>query len=185
VRDPVAEGIVANEARLDRDTGQLERVDLDAGHLVPAHILLEHHRHEAVLDADVVQHAAPVGVGERHELVDGVERRLDVAGLIGHELRAIGRAVAGQRHAEAVDDAAARRRDEADADAVLVRQHLVAVRLHHLEEIEPPRHRGEERRLAAGEEQGATGQHVAAGDLALFRHGAQPLRKARCSAART
>jgi len=95
MRQLVAEGIVADAALLDRDAGQFEGVDLDARHLVPAHVLLDHHRDEAVLDADLAHDAAPVGIAERHEAIDRVERRLDVARLVGHQLGAIGRAVRG------------------------------------------------------------------------------------------
>ena len=123
-----------------------------------------------MLDADVAKDAAAVAVAERHEPVDGVERRGDVAALVGDELGAVGRAVRGERDAEAVEDAAARRRDQPDADAVLVGEHLVAVRLNHLEEIEPARDGAEERRLAAGEQQRAPGQKLAAGDFALLGH---------------
>ncbi len=138
-----------------------------------------------MLGADVMHDAAAIAVGQRHQAGDGVERGVDVAALVGHELRTIGRPVGRERDAEAVDDKAARRRDEADADPVLVGERLVAAGLDHLEEIEPAGHGRQQRDLAAGEEQRAPRQKLAADLFALEAHGGADVRtKARCSRTR-
>src|SRR6266851_4588149 len=127
VRGLLAERIVADEALLDRHARQLQRVDLDARHLFPAQIFADHDGHEAVLAANVAQHPATIRFAQRDQRTDSLERRLDIAGLLGHEHDAVGRAVVGENGAEAVDDAAARRRHQTDVDAVLIRQHRIAV----------------------------------------------------------
>ncbi len=110
MRDGVGEGIIPDQALLDRHARKIERVDVDAGHLVPIHVLADRHRDKAVLVADVAQHAAAVAVAQRHQRGNGVERRRDIAGLFGHQHGPVGGPVHRQGHAETVDDAPARRR---------------------------------------------------------------------------
>src|SRR6185437_593558 len=109
VRSLVPERIMADETLLDRNARQIDRVDVDTRHLVPVHILAQGDRHETVPVADVTQNAAAIRVSEWHEIGDRIERLVDVACLFRDHHGAVGRPVDGERHTEAIDDAAARR----------------------------------------------------------------------------
>ena len=164
-----AEWIEPGEALLDRDAGQLGDGDLDARHLVPAQIGADHDRHEAMLAPDVAQHPAAVGIAELDQRGERVERRCDVAGLLGDDDEPIVLVIVGERHAEAVEDAPARRRQQPQIDAVLVGQHRVAVRLEDLELVHAPGKDGDERRLAAGENGRSPGEELLALRFPLHR----------------
>ena len=91
-----------------------------------------------------------------------VERRADIGGLLGDQQGAPVQLVAGDHGAEAVQDAAARRRDQPRADPVLLGQRGVARALDHLHLVEPRRRAPPSSRdLAAHQQQGAAGEDAA------------------------
>ena len=91
-----------------------------------------------------------------------VQRAVDVAGLLGHDDDAVALLVDRQRHAEAVEDAAALRGQQPQVDAVFLGQDLVFVGLQHLQVIHPRGQRADHARLQPAQQQGAAGQHLEA-----------------------
>ena len=89
--------------------------------------------------------------------------------------------VLGERDAEAVEDAAARRRQQPQIDAVLLGQDRVPVVLQDLQLVHPRRQRGGEQRLAAGQQRGAAGQSLVA--VGLAGHGGGRLSASRITPA--
>jgi hypothetical protein len=119
---------------------------------------------------DVAQHAATIAIAQRNEGADRVERRRDISGLLRHQLDAVGRRVGCEDHAEAIDDGPARRRQEADIDAIFVRERGIAISLHDLQKIHASGQCAEQPDLRAGEQDGPAGQHTRAKDLTLHSH---------------
>src|SRR3546814_5328272 len=78
------------------------------------------------------------------------QHRRNVPGLLGHDDRPVVLHVDGKRLAVAVDDIAARRRQQPRAYAVLVGQHPVTVGLVDLQVVKPRPECAEQRELAAG-----------------------------------
>jgi hypothetical protein len=163
----LAEGIVAGKALLDRDAGQFEGVDVDPGHLVPIQIVAHNDGHETVLAPHVAHDAAAVAVGQRDQGPDRIERGREIVRLLADDDDAIGRLIGGELDAEAIDDPPARRRQEADADTVLIGQHAVAVGLQHLQIIHAARQRSQQAQLTAGQQDRPPGQQLAALFLGL------------------
>ncbi len=120
-------GVIADHALFDGDAGEFGDRDLDPRHLVPAQIGAHHQRDEAVPAPGVAQHAAAVGIADLDQRAERGQRRLEIAGLLGHDDDPIILPVIGERDAEAVEDAPARRRQQPQIDAVLVGKDGVAV----------------------------------------------------------
>jgi hypothetical protein len=99
--------------------------------------------------------APPVGVAYGNELAEGIEGRLDIACLFGNDHQAIGRGVLGEHDPEAIEDTAALRCHEADADPILIGQHLVTLSLDRLQIVQPARQCSEQDRLTAGQQRDA------------------------------
>ena len=95
-----------------------------------------------------------------------IERRLDTPSVAcsRHQQHAIVAPVVGQLDAEAVEDAAARRRDQPLGDAVVFGLGHVFVAVEDLELVEPPAQHREHRRHAAAQPQRAAGE----GGVAAF-----------------
>ena len=70
----------------------------------------------------------------------------------------------------AIDDAAAFRRQQAVIDPVVVGEQGVVVGVEHLQVVEPPGQRSEERQLATAEQQRPAGEHPRA--FRVTQHGA-------------
>src|SRR5262249_49162589 len=79
----------------------------------------------------------------------------------------------GHADAKPVEDAAARRDQEPQIDAVLVGQHPIAVFFDDLQLVEPPAESGDQRDLAAGEQCRPAAEQLLA--LGLARHGGSRL----------
>ena len=74
---------------------------------------------------------------DRHDLAQPLQHLRQVAGQRRHDRDAIAFRVVGEQHAEAVVDAPAQRRQRQRVDAVVVGQRRIALRLEHLELVEP------------------------------------------------
>ena len=89
------------------------------------------------------QDALAFAVADRDKLAQAVQRRVEIAGLLGHNQHAVAVAVLGERLAEPVQDAAARRGNEQEVELVVVRHQAVAFRLQDLKCVETRRERAE------------------------------------------
>ncbi len=87
-----------------------------------------------------------------------VERRIEVAGLLGDDDDPIILPVIGEADAEPIEDAPARRRQQPQIDAVLVGQDAVAVAVEDLQLVQAPGESADERDLSAGEDRRAPAQ---------------------------
>ena len=155
----LAEGIVAGLADIGLHARQIGQMQVDAGEFLPGEILRHRHRHELLVHGDVVQHALLLLVAEQDHLADRVQRRLDaLGGLFGDQQHAIVAPVVGELDAEAVHDAAARRRDQALGDAVVLGLDLVLVAVADLQLIEAARQHREHRRHATAHPHRAAGE---------------------------
>ena len=137
----VAEGIVAGLAHIGLHAGQIGQMQVDAGEFLPGQILRHRHRHEFLVLGDVVQDALSSARSLIWITLADACRALRHAfgGLLGHQQHAVIAPVVGQLDAEAVQDAAARRRDQAFGDAVVLGLGLVFVAVADLQLIEPAR----------------------------------------------
>jgi len=100
------------------------------------------------------QHAAPVSLGHLDQPAERIERRLEIGGLLRYDDDPVIAAVLGHRHAETIDNAATRRRQQPQVDAVLLGKNRVPVLLQYLQLVHPPGKSGGQQRLAAGEQSG-------------------------------
>ena len=91
-----------------------------------------------------------------------VERRRDIAGLLGDDDEMIVLLVFGERDPEAIENSPAHRRYQPQADAVLVREDRVTLRVHDLQLVHPPADGGEKQCLTAGEDRRAPGEQLLA-----------------------
>jgi hypothetical protein len=149
-------GVVARLADIDVDAWQLGRVDAEAAHLLPGEVLAHRDRHEGAPAMRLAQHALHVMLAEVDQVRELEQRRLHPVGvvrLLGHEDEAVVLNVDRQIVAVAVGDEASGRRQQAEVDAVLLRQNLVALALDHLQVVEPRAQPAQQQHLAA-EQQG-------------------------------
>ena len=150
--------ILAEQARLDLDAREAVAVGGEARHLLVRQARADRQAlGVAHFRIELAEAAAILGLHLDH-LAQFLDRALHVAHLGGKDLQRVGRIVARQHHAVAVQDQAAVGRDRHDRDAVVLRLGGVGVVLHHLQLDEAreqqregrsaPRHR--RRRCAAG-----------------------------------
>ena len=175
----VAEGVEPASADVDHHAGEVGRVDLDLGDLLPRQVLAHRDGHELLVAPGLAQHPLAVVVLDRHELGDFVQRLVKVQRRLGHQDQPIVEPVLGKHLAEAVEDAAPRRRQELHVDAVLVGQDLVALGVDDLELIETPGEPGGQQRLRAADDDGPAREEVGASRLAAHLSGALRLRARR------
>ncbi len=149
-------GIGAGLADIGLHAGQIGQMQVEARELFPGKVLGHRHGQEFLVLLDVVQNLLLLPVGQLDDPGDAVECGLDAVGrLLGHQQHAIIAPVVGELDAEAVDDAPARRRDQALADAIGFGLRAVLVAVLDLKLIEPPAQHGKDRRHAARHHQGA------------------------------
>ena len=107
-------------------------MDLYAGHLLPCQILLHFHgnefRHLFRLFDDGIDHL----IFQSDEFLQSLEGGPHILRLFADHVDLKILDIHGQRNAKAIDDQAPRRADEAQIDAVLVGENLVAIALHDL-----------------------------------------------------
>ena len=154
----VARRVIAKLAFLNGQTRQFRRVDLDAGDLLPAQILLDRHRHERRPPLQVAHDLLPLVLVQGHVIGQLVQRRLDVTGLLGDHDQPEILTVQRQRLSEPVDDQTPGRRQEAHVDAILLRQHAIARALGDLQIVHAPGQRAEQADFQRAQHRGAPGQ---------------------------
>ena len=115
-----------------------------------------------MLAPGIAQHPAAVGIAELDQPGEPGERRLEVASLLGHDDDPEIVPVGGERDAKTVDDAPARRRQEAQIDAVLVGEDGVAVLFEDLQLVEATAEQRGEHALTAREQRRAAGEQLLA-----------------------
>ena len=111
---------------------------------------------------DLAQDAAAVGLADLDQRTERVERRRDIAGLLGDDDKMIVLLVFGERDPEAIENSPAHRRYQPQADAVLVRENRVTLRIHNLQLVHSPADGGEKQCLTAGEDRRAPGKQLLA-----------------------
>ena len=147
MRRGLAERVLAGHAPIDREAGQFRNCDLDARHFVPTKIGADDDGHEGMFALDLAQDAAAVGLAHLDQRTERVERRRDIAGLLGDDDKVIILLVFGERDPEAIENSPAHRRYQPQADAVFVRENRIALRVHNLQLVHPPANGGEKQCL--------------------------------------
>ena len=161
-----AEGVEAAAAHVDHDAGQVGRVDLDLRDLVPRQVLADRDGDESLLAPGLAQDPLAVVVLDRHQRCDFVQRLVEIQRCLGDNDQPIIQPVLRKHLAEAVEDAAPRRWQKLHVDAVLVREHLIALGIHDLKLIEAPGEAGRQQRLRATHDDRAAREDVGASRFA-------------------
>ena len=167
VAHQLALGIVAGLAEVDEHAGQVGRVELDPRHFLPTEILAHHDRLGVAAAPELAQQAVLLGLAQVEDLVEALDQHLHAAAAVGGRHGAEIVAVDGERLAGAVEDQAARRRQQPEIDAVLLGQGGEALRLDDLELVEPAGQRRQQHALRAAQQQGAPGEQAGALAVAL------------------
>ena len=154
--------IVARGADIDADARQVRRVDLQQCHLVPGQEVADGDGDEATAAADVALDAGLLVILQGQEPGEGLQHRRHVARGLGRQQGAPVQTVGGDDLPVAVHDAAARRRQQAGGDAVLLRQRGIAVALVHLQPVQAVAEEAQPTELDAAQHQGAAGEDGAA-----------------------
>ncbi len=155
VGEGAAKGIDPHLAHVGGDAGKLRRPDVDAGELLPAHVLHHGHRRLARGVGDIVGQAVAAGLVHGHQLGKVLDDRIDIGVLVAGQKQAEGRAVGRQHHAVAVEDQAPGRRREPILELVLVREHLVAAGFQDLQMGQARAEHRQPRARHAAEQEGA------------------------------
>ena len=167
----LGEGIVTGLADLDVDAGQVRCIDLDPADLFPAQVVADRDRNEGALVLGLAQDAREFLLGQANHLGQHIECLLDVARLFAHQHHAVVLLVHRHGHAEAVDDAPARGRQQPQVDPVVLGEGGVAFGLDHLEVIHAPGEHREQPRLRAANDKRPAGEGpVAFVILVIYRH---------------
>jgi len=115
-----------------------------------------------MLAPDLTQDAAAVGFAHLDQRTERVERRRDIAGLLGDDDKMIVLLVFGERDPEAIENSPAHRRYQPQADAVLVRENRITLRVQNLQLVHSPADGGEKQSLTASEDRRAPGEQLLA-----------------------
>ncbi len=158
VRHRTCERVAARLAHVDVDARQVRGIHLDPADLFPAQVLAHGNRHEGAAPADLAQDAPPLMVRHLDQPVEPFQHLLDVVGLLRHDDDTVILHVDGQRHATPVEHPAARRRQQAQADPVLVGQHAIPAQFDDLQVIHAGGESGEQDGLPAGQNHGPPGE---------------------------
>ena len=105
-----------------------------------------------MLALDLSEDAAAIGLAHGNQHRHRVERGIDIRDLICDQGDPVVLPVGGQGHAEAVDDATSRRRQQPQIDALLICEGGVFVRLMDLQIIESARKCREQQALTTGDQ---------------------------------
>ena len=173
VAHQLAFGIVAGLAEVDEHAGQVGRVEFQPRHLLPAEIFAHHDRLGVAAAPELAQQARLLGLAQIEDLVEALDQHLDAAAAVGGGHGAEIVAVDGQRLARAVEDQAARRRQQPEIDAVFLGQRGEALGLDDLELVEPAGQGRQQHGLGAAQQQGAAREQAGAlaVALAIAHHG--------------
>ena len=152
-------------ADIDQDAGQVGRVDLDPGHVVPGQEVVHHHGDEFAAVLEFAVDPGALALVERQDGGEAVQGGADVGGLFRQQQRAPVHLVAAEAGAEPVDDAAARRRQQAVADAVVLGERRVFAAVGDLQTIQALAQRAEGGDLDAHQQQRPPGEDAARRDL--------------------
>jgi hypothetical protein len=109
---------------------------------------------------DLAQDAAAVGLAHLDQRTERVKRRSDITGLLGDDDKMVILPVFGERDPKAIENSPAHRRYQPKADAVLIRQNRITLRVQNLQLVHPPANRGEKQCLTAGEDRRAPGEQL-------------------------
>src|SRR5258708_34934186 len=104
---------------------------------------------------DLAQDAATVAFAHLDQRTERVERRRDIAGLLRDDDEMIVLLVFGERDPETIENSPAHRRYQPQADAVLVRENRIALRVNNLQLVHSPADAGEKQSLTASEDRRA------------------------------
>ena len=177
IADDVGEGrpfrIGAQQAGIEDHARQFRGMHGDPGDLVPVQILAHQERHERAAQPRLDQDGVDPLRRQAHEGSEAQEHAAQIAGLLADHLDAVGRDIAGQRPAEAVEDLAARRDQQPLVGAVVLGQEREVGAALDLEMVQPCRQRPEERQLRPAQDQGAAREAARALSLRLL-HGPAP-----------
>ena len=133
--------IVARQARMDVDAGELEAVHGEARHLLLVHLKLDRNALVHLVREDGAPHGAHLLRAQHPDADELRERgihRLVVPDLLAHQLEVEGRRIVGEHQAVAIEDQPAARRNRLGADAVALRQLRVVLVLQDLQIEQPP-----------------------------------------------
>jgi hypothetical protein len=172
VAHQLAFGIVARLAEVDEHAGKVRGVELQSRHFLPTEILAHHHGLGIAAAAQLAQQAIPLGLAEAEDGIEPVDQNVGAAAAVGGRHGSEVVAVDGERLAAAVENQAARRRQQPQIDAVLLRQRGEALGLDDLELVKPAGQRRQQHRLRPAEQQGAAREQSRpfAVTLAIARH---------------
>ena len=145
-------GIGAALVDLDAGAGKVGKIDLDPGDQIPVEVGLHRDRQEGAPLRALAHQPLDLVRCQRQDAAERGQRLAHAGGLLRHDDNPIVRIVDRQRHAEAVDDLAAQRRQQMQIDPVLLRQQPEAVGLEDLQVIHPPDQSREQQRLTAGQQ---------------------------------
>jgi hypothetical protein len=137
MRERVIEGIVSGRPGVRLDARQVGAVDVEGRELLPGQILGNGHRHEGGLARDLFHDAGALAIADRNDLADRIERLGNAADLLLDQHDPIVEPVLRDRHAEAIEDTAARRCEKAEIDPVVLGEGLVLSGFDDLQVIEP------------------------------------------------
>ncbi len=163
----------AQETGIQDHSRQLGGVHGDAGDLLPAQVLPDQERHERAALPRLDENRIDPVLRQAHEAGQALQHAAQIAGLLADHLDAIGRDVAGQRPADAVENLAARRDQEPLVGTVVLGQEREVGAALDLEMVEPRGERPEERQLRTAERQGTARETAGALSFRLL-HGPAP-----------
>ena len=167
VAHQLAFGIVARLAEIDEHAGQVGGVELEPRHLFPAEILAHHDGLGAAAAAQLAQQADLLRLAQAEDLVEALDQQVGAAATVRRCHGAEIVAVDGERHAAAVEDLAARRRQQPHVDAVLLGHRGEPVGLDDLQLVQAAGQRRQQHRLCAAQHQRAAREQAAALAVAL------------------
>jgi hypothetical protein len=162
VAHQLAFGIVAALAEIDEHAGQVGCVELEPRHFFPVQVLAHHRRLGVAAAAKLTQQPRLLGLAEIEDLVEPVDQDLRAAAAVGAHHGAVVVAVDREGLAGAVEDQAARRRQQAQVDAVLVGERGEALGVEHLELVQAARQRRQQQGLRAPQQQRAAREQARA-----------------------
>ena len=129
--------VVAGQSGTDVDSREAVAVDRESCDLAVIEPQAQRNFFETALSGQGSQEFLFVRLGDRHDLAQFRDQRIDVVDHLGNHLEAIGRQVLGQNFALAVEDEPTRGRNRDDLDPVVLRQRGEVLMLEYLEMGEP------------------------------------------------
>ena len=137
------------------DARQFGQARVDPGEVLPVQVVGDGHRHIARALGELPLQLAALIRSDGDDLADGVQGAVDVDHLVARDQQAEVRPVGRQLHPVAVQDTAARRRDQAVIELVAGRQLAIAAGLDELKLHQAPAERQDAHAGHAAHHQGA------------------------------